>query len=80
MGPVERVGAVRQVESARKAADVSPAFGVAGAGRLQDDSYGDDASGQDRGMEEDAPQEEEHVDKTEQATTAEDKKIVNLLA
>lgn len=79
LGGVERVGAVRQQELARKAADVSPAFAVVGARRMQDDSYGADTNKQDRGMEQDAEQ-EDGEENAEQVTTADSKRQVNLLA
>jgi len=80
LGPVERVGAVKQVELARKAADVPPAFGVAEAGRMLDDSYGAHASEQDRGMEEDAPEDEECEPRQESSLEDGEGNEVNIFA
>jgi hypothetical protein len=53
LGPVEGSRTVEPVSVSRSASDVTPAFAVEGSGRMQDDSYGGDAMGSDRGMEED---------------------------
>ena len=50
LGPVERVRAMGPVGT-RRAADVTPAIAVEGAGRTANDSYGSDAKRQERGLE-----------------------------
>lgn len=58
VGAVERIRPVERAGVARGPGDVAPALGVAGATRLQDDSYAK-KSGQneERGMDEDAAEE-----------------------
>jgi hypothetical protein len=53
LGPVKAIQAVRPAGVSWSASEVMPAFAVEGSGRMEDDCYGGDARGQDRGMEED---------------------------
>jgi len=51
---INRIRPVEQVGVKRGPGDVAPLFGVDEAARLDEDSYREGSSGQERGMEEDA--------------------------
>ena len=57
VGGIEGVRAIDGLGVTRRAGDVSPAFAVERAERMDEDSYGGNARRQDRGMEEDDAEE-----------------------
>ena len=78
IGAVERIRPVEQVGVSRRPGDVAPALGVDGAARMEDDSYGEDKNGQDRGMEEEDP--EENEEGLDRAVAVNDGKQVDVIA
>ena len=78
IGAVERVGPLEQVGVRRWPGDVAPALGVDGTARMEDDSYSEGSSGQDRGMEEEDP--EENEEGLDRAVAVNDGKQVDLIA
>jgi len=79
VGAVARVRSLEQVGVRRGPGDVTPALGMEGTGRMEEDSYGE-AKKQDRGMEEDADNVEENAEGSESASGVGGKRGVNLFA
>jgi hypothetical protein len=64
------------------ASDVMPAAGVEGAGRMEEDSYGGNKKGQERGLDEDVDEvnEEEQTGEGSEISQEAGRKQVNLFA
>ncbi|MBS1806131.1 MAG: hypothetical protein JST28_22540 [Acidobacteria bacterium] len=61
IGPVERIGPVNRTGLKVGPNDVTPALGVEGSARMEDDSYQASNRNQNRGMEEDEEASEDDV-------------------